>query len=181
LLVRRDLSTLVIKEGEKLTVTVEVHNAGSGEATDVSVSDTEWDSQLFTTTGDISATFDTIPAGTTKAYSFSVVPSVPLNRFEQPELTISYTTNGKSVSSQGPKEYLKVHSRDEMLRRRILSAGAWLTLGAITDEETWLKTIVGIAGSVALYVGYSLVKGTKSTFQSAQRKRVLKEFGVKDE
>lgn len=108
LLARRDLSTLLIKEGESLTITVEVHNAGDGEATNVNVSDAEWDVHLFETTGDISATFDSIPPGVTKTYSFSVVPSVTLNRFEQPEMTISYETNGKSISAKGPVEHIKV-------------------------------------------------------------------------
>ena len=123
-----------------------------GEATDVKVSDSEWDAQLFETKGDISASFDSIAAGATKAYSFSVVPSVPLNRFEQPEISVSYTTEGRTVSAQGPKvrieldrrahalrtpwlaltratryalrsfqEYLKVHSKDEMFRMKMLS------------------------------------------------------------
>ncbi|MEO2193527.1 MAG: CARDB domain-containing protein [bacterium] len=108
LLARRDLSTLLIKEGESLTITVEVHNAGDGEATNVKVSDAEWDAHLFETTGDISATFDSIAPGVTKTYSFSVVPSVTLNRFEQPEMTISYDTNGQSISAKGPVEHIKV-------------------------------------------------------------------------
>lgn len=108
MLTRRDLSTLLIKEGEKLTITVEVHNAGDGEAKNVKVSDAEWDAQLFETTGDISATFDSIAPGSTKTFSFSVVPSVPLNRFEQPEISISYETDGKSISAKGPVEYIKV-------------------------------------------------------------------------
>lgn len=172
---------MLIKEGEKLTVTVEVHNIGDSEATDVKVSDAEWDVQLFDTKGDISATFDSIAAGATKTYSFSVVPSVPLNRFEQPELAISYKTNGRSISSQGPKEYLKVHSKDEMLRQKLLSAGMWLTLGAVRDEETWIKTIVVVAAAVAMYALYSILKGGAETLQTAKRNRVLKEFGVKDE
>jgi hypothetical protein len=114
-LARRDLSTLLIKEGESLTITVEVHNAGDGEATNVKVSDAEWDAHLFETTGDISATFDSIAPGVTKTYSFSVVPSVTLNRFEQPEMTISYDTNGQSISAKGPVEHIKVC--DELMSR----------------------------------------------------------------
>lgn len=68
-----------------------------------------------------------------------------------------------------------------MMRRKLLSAGAWLTLGAIRDEETWMKTIVGCAGAVIVYVVYSMARGGAATLQSAKRKRVLKEFGVKDE
>ena len=82
-----------------------------GEATDVKVSDSEWDAQLFETKGDISASFDSIAAGATKAYSFSVVPSVPLNRFEQPEISVSYTTEGRTVSAQGPKVRIELDRR----------------------------------------------------------------------
>jgi len=217
ILTRRDLSSFLIREGDKLKVTIEVHNAGDGEATNVKVSDSEWDAQLFETKGDISASFDSIAAGATKAFSFSVVPSVPLNRFEQPEISVSYTTEGRTVSAQGPKEYLKVHSKDEMFRRKLLSVGiglnrralahsapwlshsralalslalraslvrqvgAWLTLGAVRDEETWIKTIVGTAGVVVLYALWSVLKGGAATIQTAKRNRVLREYGVKDE
>jgi hypothetical protein len=181
LLLRRDFDSTIIKEGEKLTVTVEVHNAGAGAATDVSVSDAEWDPVLFSTEGDISAEFDSIPAGATKAYSFLVIPSVPLNRFEQPELTISYKSNGRAITSQGPKEFLKVHSKDELFRKKLFKFGALVTLGAVRDEQQWLKAAVFVAGAIALYVIYNLVMGTKTTLSDAKRKRALKEFGFKDE
>lgn len=121
---RRDLSTLQIKTGVPLTITVEVHNAGDAEATNVKVSDAEWDTQLFETKGDISATFDSIAPGATKAFSFSVTPAVTLNRFEQPHMTISYDTNGRSISTTGPVEHIKVRRRvgdmNDQGKRRIV-------------------------------------------------------------
>ena len=156
------------------------------------VSDSEWDAQLFETKGDISASFDSIAAGATKAYSFSVVPSVPLNRFEQPEISVSYTTEGRTVSAQGPKVRIELDRRAHALRtpwlaltRATLSlvrqVGAWLTLGAVRDEETWIKAIVGTAGVVVVYALWSVLKGGAATIQTAKRNRVLREYGVKDE
>ena len=75
----------------------------------------------------------------------------------------------------------QVHSRDELLRQKLLFAGAWLTLGTIRDEEAWMKAIVGGAGAVVVYVLYGMARGGAATLQSAKRKRVLREFGVKDE
>jgi hypothetical protein len=75
----------------------------------------------------------------------------------------------------------QVHSKDELLRQKLLLAGAWLTLGTIRDEETWIKAIVGGAGAAVVYVLYGMVRGGAATLQSAKRKRVLKELGVKDE
>lgn len=75
----------------------------------------------------------------------------------------------------------QVHSKDELLRQKLLLAGAWLTLGTIRDEETWIKAIIGGAGATVVYVLYGMVRGGTATLQSAKRKRVLKELGVKDE
>jgi hypothetical protein len=56
-----------------------------------------------------------------------------------------------------------------------------LTLGAVRDEETWIKAIVGTAGVVVVYALWSVLKGGAATIQTAKRNRVLREYGVKDE
>ena len=70
------------------------------------------------------------------------------------------------------------HSRCASLVRQV---GAWLTLGAVRDEETWIKAIVGTAGVVVVYALWSVLKGGAATIQTAKRNRVLREYGVKDE
>ena len=75
----------------------------------------------------------------------------------------------------------QVHSKDELLRQKLLFAGAWLSLGTIRDEETWVKAIVGVAGAAVVYILYGMARGGVASIQSAKSKRALKEFGVKDE
>lgn len=151
------------------------------DATDVSVKDTEWDASLFKTEGEITGSFDLIPAGVTKSFSYVIIPKVPLNRFEQPELTLSYTDGEKKITSQGPRDYLKIHSKEELLKKKIIDFGSMATLGMITSEQQWIRAAVIFAGSCVTLVALRLARKLKDAMQSSKRKSALKEFGFKDE
>lgn len=151
------------------------------DATDVSVEEPEWDFHLFETEGDMSGSFDTIPAGVTKSFSYVIIPKLPLNRFEQPELTVSYNDGDRKISTKGPKEYLKIHSKEELLKKKILDAGSMATLGMITSEEQWIRTIVVGGGIFITLFAFRLAKKVQDIVQNSKRKSALKEFGFKDE
>lgn len=151
------------------------------DASDVSVEDTEWETNLFETEGDITGSFDTIPAGVTKSFSYVIIPKVPLSRFEQPELTLSYNDGEKTIASQGPRDYVKIYSKEEMLRKKILDVGSMATLGMITSEEQWVRIVVFCAVGFIVLVAFRLAKKLKNAMQSSKRKSALKEFGFKDE
>lgn len=151
------------------------------DATDVSVEDTEWDVHLFDTEGEITGSFDTIPAGVTKSYSYVIIPKVPLNRFEQPEITFSYKDGDREISSQGPKDYVKIHSKEELMRKKILNFGSTATLGMITTEDQWIRAVVVCAGSLITLFAFRLAKQIQNMMQTSKRRSALKEFGFKDE
>ncbi|WPT13860.1 hypothetical protein PSENEW3_00001699 [Picochlorum sp. SENEW3] len=181
IMARRDLSDLKVKEGAPLTITVEVYNAGNREASDVSVSDSEWAEQLFRTEGEISGSFDSIPAGATKSFSYIITPKVPLNNFEHPELSISYTDGDKKIESKGPKEYLKVHSKEDMMKTNFLEVGGYVTLGMLRSEEQWIRAVVIFAGSLFVYIFLNVVRNVRAMLANKKRKSALKEFGFKEE
>jgi hypothetical protein len=151
------------------------------EAKDVSVNDAEWDAQLFRTEGEISGTFDSIAAGATKTFSYTITAKVPLNRFEQPELTLSYKDGENEITSQGPRDYIKVHSKEELLRKKILEIGGMITLGMITTESQWIRFVVMFAGSFSVYALLNVARKLRTMMENSKRKSVLKEFGFKDE
>jgi len=151
------------------------------DASDVSVEETEWDIHLFETQGEISGSFDTIPAGVTKSFEYVIIPKVPLNRFEQPELTFSYKDGENKITSQGPKDYLKIHSKEDLMRKKILDVGSMVTLGMITTEEQWIRAVVICAGSFITLIAFRLARKLQEIMQSSKRKSALKEFGFKDE
>lgn len=151
------------------------------EASDVSVSDSEWAEQLFRTEGEISGSFDSIPAGATKSFSYIITPKVPLNNFEHPELSISYTDGDKQIESKGPKEYLKVHSKEDMMKTNFLEVGAYVTLGMLRSEEQWIRAVVIFAGSLFVYIFLNVVRNVRAMLANKKRKSALKEFGFKEE
>lgn len=151
------------------------------EASDVSVSDSEWAEQLFRTEGEISGSFDSIPAGATKSFSYIITPKVPLNNFEHPELSISYTDGDQKIESKGPKEYLKVHSKEDMMKTNFLEVGAYVTLGMLRSEEQWIRAVVIFAGSLFVYIFLNVVRNVRAMLANKKRKSALKEFGFKEE
>lgn len=151
------------------------------EASDVSVSDSEWAEQLFRTEGEISGSFDSIPAGATKSFTYTITPKVPLNNFEHPELSIAYTDGGKKIESKGPKEYIKVHSKEDMMKTNFLEMGAYVTLGMLRSEEQWIRAVVIFAGSLCVYVFLNVVRNVRAMLANKKRKSALKEFGFKEE
>ena len=136
---------------------------------------------MFETEGEITGSFDSIPAGVTKSFSYVIIPKVPLNRFEQPELTFSYKDGEKKITSQGPKDYVKIYSKEELMRKKILDVGSMATLGLITTEEQWIRSVVICAGSFIALVAFRLARKLRELMQSSKRKSALKEFGFKDE
>lgn len=76
---------------------------------------------------------------------------------------------------------MKVHSKEELLKKKILDVGSMATLGMITTEEQWLRTIVICAVGLIALVAYKLAKKVQNAMQSSKRKSALKEFGFKDE
>lgn len=145
-------------------------------ASNVKVQEPEWDEQLFRTEGDLEATFDSVPAGSTKSFKFMVTPKVKLQRFDQPSTEVTYEDNGKAVSTNGPTLYLQTFKAEDILLMKALNIGGYISLGMLTTGAQWARASIMCAGSFAVYVVINLVRKLKTMSQESKRKRALREL-----
>ena len=150
------------------------------EASNVEVKDPEWDEKLFRSEGDSSASFEVIPAGATKSFSYSVTPKIKLQRFEQPQTEIKYNDGDKEIKSHGPTLYLQTFSGEDWLKYKAIKLGSTLTFGMMKTETQWIRASVMTVGSCFVYVTIQLVRGFKEASATRRRRRALAEL-EKDE
>ena len=158
LLARKRVVEDLAIEGQNLTVTVSLTNAGDLEARRVKARDDGFSSadfELVTGKESLSASFASIASGETVEYSFVVVPKKS-GSFVGGAASVSYQGTSGRETTHGTSNVVgavAVYTKTQKNIFTALEIGRYLTLGACKTMEDWVKygTLVGgVAGVLAL-------------------------------
>ena len=158
LLARKRVVEDLAIEGQNLTVTVSLTNAGDLEARKVKARDDGFSSadfELVTGKESLSASFASIASGETVEYSFVVVPKKS-GSFVGGAASVSYQGTSGRETTHGTSNVVgavAVYTKTQKNIFTALKIGRYLTLGACKTMEDWVKygTLVGgVAGVLAL-------------------------------
>lgn len=158
LLARKRVVEDLAIEGQNLTVTVSLTNAGDVEARKVKAKDDGFSSddfELVTGKESLSASFASIAPGETVEYSFVVVPKKS-GSFVGGAASVSYQGTSGRETTYGTSNVIgavPVYTKTQKNIFTALEVGRYLTLGACKTMEDWVKygTLVGgVAGVLTL-------------------------------
>ncbi|GAB4820848.1 hypothetical protein N2152v2_007894 [Parachlorella kessleri] len=178
LLVRRHVKDERPLEGKEATVVIELYNAGSSAANNVRVNDTLWPEEAYTTSGSVSAVFDSIPSGATVQYTYTVTPKEAGPYNAQP-VTVRYNPipgDGKEQVSQSGWLQFYSFTFFEAVKYRLVDAGSKATLGYLNTPQDWVR-FLSVTGAASLaWFGYKTYSSVKETNQKRRRQKALEEL-----
>ena len=162
-------------QGENMTISITLVNAGETEARKVKVSDKgfpETDFELITGKDSLSATYATLEAGASEEYSFVVVPKTS-GTFNGGAASVSYLASSGREVTHGASNVVSGVPIYTALQKKVFTAlkiGRWLTLGVCKTMEDWIKyaTIFGSIGGILLLNWFALK--VKKGVAAARRK-----------
>lgn len=176
LIVRKSAIPAQSVVGSNLTIVIEIHNAGSSSAYDVSLQDQMPPSSGFTLLeGASTANYDRINAGVTKRHSYSITPKASGVHRGMPA-TVTYKPEAPPSTKQqvgySTDCSFAVLSLGQNYNRFLLKVGRVLSLGMLTTASAWIKyfsVVVVLGGSAALYWSYMTitVSRQRSRYQRA--------------
>lgn len=162
-------------QGENMTISITLVNAGETEARKVKVSDKgfpETDFELITGKDSLSATYATLEAGASEEYSFVVVPKTS-GTFNGGVASVSYLASSGREVTHGASNVVSGVPIYTAMQKNVFTAlkiGRWLTLGVCKTMEDWIKyaTIFGSIGGILLLNWFALK--VKKGVAAARRK-----------
>jgi hypothetical protein len=149
----------------------------------VTVKETAWIPTLFLTEGQLEAEYDTIPAGTSQSFTFTITPKNTADGIKIPDTVVTYiaTEGGKPITTKSFSQQMYAFSSSDILKYKILGYGSTATFGMLNTEADWIRTvgIIGAAGIIYVLMGMYTAVAKKTA--DSRRARYLKEFGVPEE
>jgi Translocon-associated protein beta (TRAPB) len=146
----------------------------------VSVKETAWIPTLFLTEGQLEAEYDTIPAGTSQSFTFTVTPKNTAEGIKIPDTVVTYiaTEGGKPVTSKAATKEMYVFSSADILKYKLLGYGSTATFGILKNEGDWIKTIAIIGGAGVVYMILGAYTKTAQQLDKSKRLRAQKALGL---
>jgi len=178
LLVQKSVEEKQLVIGQNMTIKINLFNAGSGEATQVSVNDPDWDTKHFeivTGAGSTSATFPSIAPGANVTHSFVVVPKVS-GQFSAGPSMVSYKAGDTSEVTTGTSNHLPrlpILSTTEKHLAAALTFGRYMSLGFLKDLNDW-KWFAIIGGGVGILLSgnWLALQGQAALAQHRRKKAI---------
>lgn len=152
------------------------------DAKKVTVEDGEWPAS-FAVSGDLSSTFETIPAGATVRLSYQVTAPAAGTHQQRPAV-VRYQPDADAPSlvqtTSSSWLIVRVNTRLGQLRARAVRVGAALTGGVLTTEAAWVRTAGFTAAAVAAVVLYGVFRNLRDAGRESRRNAALSSLGIKD-
>jgi len=158
-------------------------NCDYSDAKSVSVKETAWIPTLFLTEGQLEAEYDTVPAGTSQSFTFTITPKMPAEGIKIPDTVVTYlpTEDGNPVTTTSAPKEMYVFSSADILKYRLLGYGSTATMGLLTSEGDYIK-VAGVLGvAAALYMLFGMYTAVSKKAADSRRARNLREFGLTEE
>lgn len=149
----------------------------------MSVKEEAWRPDAFLTEGQLEAEFDTIPAGTTQSFSYSITPkdSGASTHTVAPVLvTYIAEANTKPVTTHSSALTLQVFSSTDLFKEKALDWGSTLSLGMLVTESDWIRFGVLAAAGVLAYMLLGFYKVVSKSHEDSKRRKALKGLGLED-
>ena len=148
----------------------------------MSVKETAWIPTLFLTEGQLEAEYDTIPAGTSQSFSFTITPKNTAEGIKIPDTIVTYvaTEGGKPITTKAATKEMYVFSSADILKYKLLGYGSTATMGMLTTEADWLRTVIIIVGAGVVYLAMGMYTKLAKTHEDSKRRRALKDLGLAD-
>ncbi|KAK2076368.1 hypothetical protein QBZ16_000893 [Prototheca wickerhamii] len=184
LIVRRVVSDARPIEAKTSTVTVEVYNAGTTTALNVLVEEQTWPPEFFTVSGDLTASYEAIPAGATVRLSYQVTPKAVGPYAHQPTRVryqaLEEDESSTQVTISAWLEF-KTITIGEQWKLKALDAGSWITGGHVTTVLGWQLLLAGVAAALIAYYGFLSYKSFKVSSANRRRQRALEALQAMEE
>lgn len=143
----------------------------------------EWNPEAFTTAGDLSAQFDSVPAGTTYSFSYSITPKFPLERYDHRPTVVTYVAEegAQPVTTTSSWLQFTAYSSANILKLHALRVGSTLTLGGLNTPTDWMRLVIGAAALVVAYVSWSTYSSVSAMRKKNTSRRALKGLGISED
>ena len=149
----------------------------------MTVKDSEWNPEAFSTTGALEGTFASIPVGATKSFSYAVTPKFSFELYEHPAAEVSYVAeaNGKPVATRSSGLAFRTYTAGDLIKFKALQVGSTLTLGIARTEQDWIRFSIVTGGGLLVYVLLTAYRGVSAARVKSRRVKALRELGMKNE
>ena len=146
----------------------------------VSAEEEAWNSEAFVTTGSLTATLESLPAGATHSFSYTVVPKMPVPSYEHRATLVTYVAQegGSAVTTASPWLPFRAYTSTDLLKDKALRVGTTLTMGQLNTAPDWVRTglITGVA--VGGYTAWSVYSAVVAGRAASKRRSALKSLGL---
>jgi hypothetical protein len=153
------------------------------DAKSVFVKEPEWNPTIFLIEGQLEAEYDTIPAGTSQSFTFTVTPKTTIEAIKIPDTVVTYVAvaDDKPVTTTSATKEMYVFSSADVLKYKLLGYGSTATMGVLKTEADWIKTvgILGVLGALRMLWGMYTAVSKKAA--DSRRARNLRDFGLTEE
>eukprot|EP00891_Asterochloris_glomerata_P005262 jgi/Astpho2/5262/Aster-x0671 len=180
LLIRHALLAKEPTQGNNLSVLVEIFNAGSAAATDVTLQAPEWGSG-FDVEGLTSAvTWESIQPDDSVRLEYSVVPKVA--GVQPPKkVMITYKPDADSkTTGYGATPYMSIMTTYQKWMNDLLKVGTYASLGLARTSEQWRNYGIAAGAALLLTSGYWMYRRLEDVRVRHNRAKNLAYFN-KDE
>ncbi|KAL6767104.1 hypothetical protein ACKKBG_A38595 [Auxenochlorella protothecoides x Auxenochlorella symbiontica] len=183
LIVRRVVADKRPIQGKTTTVTVELYNAGSTSALEVKAVESKWPEPFFSVSGDLSASYESIPAGATVRFTYQVTAQ-EAGPYQHPPTQVSYQAvedDEDSVKSTSSAYlYFVTSTLVDEWKFKALELGSKLTGGNINTVSGWKWSVFAVAAALIAYYGHQSYLSVQDASKTKRRQRALEELQAMD-
>lgn len=149
----------------------------------MSVKESEWSPIRFLTEGQLEAEYDTIPAGTSQSFTFTVTPKMTAEGVKIPDTVVTYvaTEGGKPITTRSVTKEMYVFSSADIVKYKLLGYGSTATMGMLNTEGDWIRAVAVLGGAGVLYVLFGMYTAVSKKAADSRRARNLRDFGLTEE
>jgi len=145
--------------------------------------DVAWDAETFRTEGKVDASFTSIAAGATKAYSYTITPKIAVELYEQRPVLITYVAgkDAAPITTHSHPLYFRSFSSGDVMKMKALEIGSSLTLGMFRTEKDWIRFVAVTGGGFVVYVLLGAHRAFSKARADSRRKKALRDLGVAED
>lgn len=179
LVVRKAAKAELVVQGRNVTIEIEVLNGGVATAYDVEVADAALPEGVDLVEGALSAKYDKITPGSSKKYSYTVVPTkgdAPI-MFSNAKVTYKpeADSSDKTVGTSSFTGFYVITPTQE-ITRHALNVGRYVSLGICKSPSDW-RNLAILSGLVGGFLGVnSLIKSVNKSTKDRKHKKALAEI-----
>jgi hypothetical protein len=146
----------------------------------VSAVEEEWNLRAFTTTGTLTTTLESLPAGATHSFTYTVVPTMAVPSYDHPVTLVTYVAQegGSAVTTASPWLPFRAYTSTDLVKDKALRVGTTLTLGQLNTASEWVHASLVTGVAVGGYTAWSVYGAVVAGRAASKRRSAIKSLGL---